>query len=383
MNHTKAKGFHSIISRGVLCFLLVLSMLCPATVFGTTNPFMVTATATDYTYTYYPRYYGNSGSFVEALKAVGVDSSFSNRQKIAALNGYSSYSGTAAQNTALLSKLKGGTLIKSKTAVPNGDWQISMPSSVTVEKGKSTTVTVQFMGTGIDSFNGTYTNSSAISIGFSDAVWKPAGQWCSVNIVVTGKSVGTSTVTFQLKGTRTMSKSFTVNVVNSSSSLVNSNLSKINYIKQPSSISCKSSSVAMALNVLTGKNTYTAASMGGDYCNGVKDRYVGSDGRTYIVTYKSDDYEGTLQGEKDAISTALSAGLPIVVAVHSTRSGYTRHHWIVVVGQSGNDYLVVDPASGSSGSMASNVKTMSSLKYELGLTDYSKPHYGYVSFARV
>ena len=39
----------------------------------------------------------------------------SNRKKIAALNGYSNYTGTAAQNTDLLNKLKSGTLIQSNS----------------------------------------------------------------------------------------------------------------------------------------------------------------------------------------------------------------------------------------------------------------------------
>lgn len=383
MNPTKTRVSHNDLLRRVFCLLLVLSLLCPAIILGVSNPLSATASAADYTYTYYPRYTGNSTSLVDALKAVGVDSSFGNRQAIASLNGYSSYSGTAAQNSALLAKLKSGTLIKSKTAASTGDWQISMPSSVSVEKGKSTTVEVKFMGSGISSYSGSYTNSSTISVGFTDSVWKPAGQWCSVKIVLTGKATGTSDVTFKLNGTKTVSKTLTVNVVNTSSSLVDANLSRVNYIKQGSE-TCKASSVAMALNLVTGKNTYTTASMGGSWCIGIDGkRYVGSDGKTYSATYKTDDYKGSATEQTNAINSALSAGLPIVVAVHSTRSGYTKHHWIVVVGRSGSDYLVVDPASGSSGSMASNVKTMSSLNYDLGLTDYSNgTHYGYINFSR-
>ena len=64
--------------------------------------------------TYYPKCASWHTSFVDALKSIGVDSSLSNRKSIAALNGYSNYSGTAAQNTALLNLLKQGKLIKSK-----------------------------------------------------------------------------------------------------------------------------------------------------------------------------------------------------------------------------------------------------------------------------
>lgn len=55
-------------------------------------------------------YKGNS--IVDALKQIGVDSSFSNRKKIASRNNISNYTGTATQNTRLLNLLKKGKLIK-------------------------------------------------------------------------------------------------------------------------------------------------------------------------------------------------------------------------------------------------------------------------------
>lgn len=61
---------------------------------------------------YFPKYTGKSGSIADALKAVGADGSFSNRQKIAAANGIGNYTGSASQNTSMLNKLKAGTLIK-------------------------------------------------------------------------------------------------------------------------------------------------------------------------------------------------------------------------------------------------------------------------------
>lgn len=65
--------------------------------------------------TYYPRYSGNSGSIADALKAVGVDSSYANREKIAKVNDIKGYKGMAAQNTQMLNLLKAGKLIKSKS----------------------------------------------------------------------------------------------------------------------------------------------------------------------------------------------------------------------------------------------------------------------------
>ena len=65
--------------------------------------------------TYFPQYTGNSGSLVDALNAVGANSSYDYRKKIAAANGISNYSGSAAQNTNMLNKLKSGTLKRPTT----------------------------------------------------------------------------------------------------------------------------------------------------------------------------------------------------------------------------------------------------------------------------
>ena len=64
---------------------------------------------------YYPACSSSYVSLVEALKSIGVDSSYDNRKRIAAVNGISNYSGTAEQNTQLLNLLKRGRLIKSKS----------------------------------------------------------------------------------------------------------------------------------------------------------------------------------------------------------------------------------------------------------------------------
>ena len=61
---------------------------------------------------YYPAISSDYNSIVEALKSIGVDSSFNNRKKIAVKNGISNYTGTATQNIELLDKLKAGRLIK-------------------------------------------------------------------------------------------------------------------------------------------------------------------------------------------------------------------------------------------------------------------------------
>lgn len=60
---------------------------------------------------YYTKYTGNSVSIVDALKSIGVDSSFNNRTSIASKNGIQNYVGTATQNKTLLNLLKQGKLI--------------------------------------------------------------------------------------------------------------------------------------------------------------------------------------------------------------------------------------------------------------------------------
>lgn len=64
---------------------------------------------------YYPQYTGTSNSIVDALKALGIDSSLANRKIIAEKNGISGYSGKASENEKLLTLLKQGKLIKNST----------------------------------------------------------------------------------------------------------------------------------------------------------------------------------------------------------------------------------------------------------------------------
>lgn len=61
---------------------------------------------------YYPKCESTHKSIVTALKTIKVDSSFSNRKKIANKNGIKTYVGSASQNIKLLNLLKQGMLIK-------------------------------------------------------------------------------------------------------------------------------------------------------------------------------------------------------------------------------------------------------------------------------
>lgn len=61
--------------------------------------------------TYFPACSSSYASIIDALKSIGVDSSMTNRKRIAEKNGISGYSGTAEQNTQMLSLLKSGKLL--------------------------------------------------------------------------------------------------------------------------------------------------------------------------------------------------------------------------------------------------------------------------------
>ena len=60
--------------------------------------------------TYYEAYKGDTNSIVDALNSLGIDSSMTNRRKIAVANGISLYVGLASQNTKMLNLLKAGKL---------------------------------------------------------------------------------------------------------------------------------------------------------------------------------------------------------------------------------------------------------------------------------
>lgn len=72
--------------------------------------------AADASSPFFPAYGGDEPSIVSALNALGIESSFSYRARIAAANGIADYSGTAAQNTGLLSLLRQGRLVRPGSA---------------------------------------------------------------------------------------------------------------------------------------------------------------------------------------------------------------------------------------------------------------------------
>ncbi len=61
---------------------------------------------------YYNKYNGSSGSIVTVCKSLGINSSYTNRTKLAKANNITSYKGTASQNTNLVNLAKQGKLIR-------------------------------------------------------------------------------------------------------------------------------------------------------------------------------------------------------------------------------------------------------------------------------
>lgn len=74
---------------------------------------------------YYPKCNSQYISIVDALKSIGVDSSYNNRKKIAQVNGINNYTGTSNQNKTLLNLLKQGKLVKSRTACTESTLNLS------------------------------------------------------------------------------------------------------------------------------------------------------------------------------------------------------------------------------------------------------------------
>ena len=95
-----------------------LSIENPGVPIPVDNPTSNTVKTTTNTQYYHKANY-NGTSLVDGLKSAGVYSidgksvgSWNSRKELAAANGIKNYTGTAAQNTTLLNKLKAGTLVK-------------------------------------------------------------------------------------------------------------------------------------------------------------------------------------------------------------------------------------------------------------------------------
>lgn len=313
----------------------------------------------------FPRYTGGSVSISAALDALGVDSSYSNRAKIAAANGISDYRGTAAQNTRMLELLKQGALI-----APSASGSPFFPAYT----GSSSSIVTALGALGVDS-SFSHRSQIAAANGITAYSGSSAQNISLLQLLKQGKLV-------RPDGPSTTAAANATAAATATGGLAAANLSRVSFLRQDRN-TCKATSAAMAVNLIVGGNRYSTGDMiySGVLCRSLDgDLYTGSDKNTYRAAYKTDSYVGSLSELEAAVENALSNGLPIVAAVHSAS---TRHHWIVIVGRdSSGNYLAVDPARNGSGSMASQAKSMASMGYSFGLTDYTTPHYGYISFQR-
>lgn len=314
-----------------------------------------TLTASASAASYFPRYTGSSGSIAAALDSLGADSSYSSRSKIAAANGITGYRGTAGQNTQLLALLKQGVLIDPTAESP------FFPSYT----GSSPSIAAALSTLGVDSSYSYRAQIAAVN-GISAYSGTAAQNTTLLQLLKQGKLLKPDSPAPQA----------------ASGGLTAANLSRVSFLRQNTS-TCKATSAAMAVNLILGRDRYSTSDMiySGVLCRSLDgDIYTGSDGSAYRTTYKTDSYVGSLTELQAAVDAALSSGLPIVAAVHSSAA---RHHWIVLVGRdSQGNYLAVDPARNGSGTMASQARSMASMGYSFGLTDYTTPHYGYISFQR-
>ena len=309
---------------------------------------------------YFPQYTGGSGSISAALDALGVDSSYANRTKIAAANSISGYRGTADQNTRMLDLLKRGVLIDP-----------SAPSDsrfFPAYAGSSTSIASALSALNVDS-SYAYRAQIAAANGITGYSGTANQNTTLLQLLKQGKLVkpGSSAVPAP---------------ASAAAGLTAANLGRVAFLRQDTN-TCKATSAAMAVNLIVGGSRYSTADMiySGVLCRSLDgEMYTGSDGNTYRVSYKTDSYAGSLGELTAAVDAALADGLPIVAAVHSSS---TRHHWIVIVGRdTSGGYLAVDPARNGSGTMASQARGMAAMGYSFGLTDYAVPHYGWISFQR-
>ena len=308
----------------------------------------------------FPQYTGGSGSIAAALDALGADSSYSNRVKIAAANGISGYRGTADQNTRMLDLLKRGALIN-----PSAQSESRFFPAYT---GGSTSIASALSALNVDS-SYAYRAQIAAANGIAGYSGTASQNTALLQLLKQGKLVrpGASAVPA---------------ASSAASGLAAANLGRVTFLQQDKN-TCKATSAAMAVNLIVGGNRYSTADMiySGVLCRSLDGEvYTGSDGNAYRVSYKTDSYAGSLGELTAAVDAALADGLPIVAAVHSSS---TRHHWIVIVGwDADGSYLAVDPARSGSGTMASQARGMAAMGYSFGLTDYASPHYGWISFQR-
>lgn len=134
------------------------------------------------------------------------------------------------------------------------------------------------------------------------------------------------------------------------------------WLKQGTS-ACKVTAISNAVNAITGKRTLSittglaSSSTAGSYQGSIYDTDTASISKNNPTR------------QMNEINNALNNNLPIVVEVR----GSIDQHWVTVIGRSGSDYIIVDPANGGE-------KTVVAKNYFIGS---ASGYYGVVTFKRV
>ncbi len=327
------------IFKAAISFILVAVMLfapLAETAAYTGSLGTVAAYAADtYKYTYYPKYTGKSGSIVTALKAVGVDSSYSNRAKIAKVNGITNYKGTAAQNIKMLNLLKSGKLIKSKTKVESSSKTTAYYPKYT---GKSGSIVTALKAVGVDS---SYSNRAKIAKanGITNYKGTAAQNTTLLNLLKKGKLVkvgSTAPATPKPEeNTESASKVQKLKSVSEMKAAFKKKLGSSAWLDQHSSKFdqdaggfCCACAYAAGIYLVTGnvnKPTKYTKSAHNAYTY-YKDGHVGGfNGGYWAKKNSSGDHKIALAAYKN-----LQKGLPTMLHYYS--KGAEGGHWVLVIG---------------------------------------------------
>jgi len=141
----------------------------------------------------YPKYTGTSTSIVSALCAVGErNTSFENRKAIALANGINGYTGTAAQNTALLKKLQAGELVMVGGKVPEAASVSALPPVTAyypAYTGNSASIAAALAGVGEKDTSFNHRKKIAVANGIKNYTGSAAQNTNMVKLLKQGKLI--------------------------------------------------------------------------------------------------------------------------------------------------------------------------------------------------
>lgn len=135
----------------------------------------------------YANYKGSS--IVDALISIGIDSSFSNRAKLANINGISNYRGTPSQNTTLLSLLKQGKLKANDSGNTNTSFNTNSSNTSYLKANYNGSSIVDALASiGVNS-SYSYRSKLAAANGISNYRGTPSQNTLMLNLLKQGKLI--------------------------------------------------------------------------------------------------------------------------------------------------------------------------------------------------